>query len=88
MIGKIDSNQIPLEPGSSSGQLNASSALPNSNVDVSVQVKYADLIEGAMQATQTDTERVQQARELLLSGQLECRENIRKAAESIVKFGI
>ena len=88
MIGKIDTNQIPLEPGSSSGQLNAASAFPNSNVDVSVQVKYADLIEGAMRMTQTDTERVQQARDLLLSGQLERSENIRKAAENILKFGI
>ena len=88
MIGKIDTNQLPLEPGSSSGQLNAPNALPNSHADVSVQVQYAHLVEKAMQLTQTDTERVEQVRELLLSGQLERPENIQKAAENIVKFGI
>ena len=88
MIGKIDTNQIPLETGSSSGQHNSASALPDTTVDVSVQVKYAHLIERALQLTQTDTERVQQARELLLSGQLERPENVRKTAENILKFGI
>lgn len=88
MIGKIDINQLPLEPSSSSGQLNATNALSGNDADVSVQVQYAHLVEKAMQLTQTDTERVQQARELLLSGQLERPENIQKAAENIVTFGI
>lgn len=88
MIGKIDTNQLPLDPNSSSGQVNAASTHPNSGVDVSVQVQYAHLVEKAMQLTQTDTERVQQARELLLSGQLDRPENIQKAAENIIKFGI
>jgi len=88
MIEKIDTNQLPLEPGSSSGQPNAAGALPDNNADVSVQVQYASLIEKAIQQPQADTELVQRARELLLSGQLESPENIRKAAENIVKFGI
>lgn len=88
MIGKIDSNQLPLEPGTSPRQSNVAGALPDNDADVSVQVKYAHLIQKAMQQPQTDTQRVQRARDLLLSGQLESPGNIREAAENIVKFGI
>ena len=88
MIGKIDANQIPLEPGSSPGQPTTAGALPDNNADVSVQVQYAFLIEKALQQPETDAQVIQQARDLLLSGQLESPDNIRMAAENIAKFGI
>ena len=88
MIEKIDTNQHLIESALSAGQSNNTSALPDNDADVSVQVNYADLIEKAIQQPQMDTQRVQQARDLLISGQLENPENIRNAAENIVKFGI
>jgi len=80
MIGKIDANQIPLDPGSSPGQPNTAGPLPENNADVSVQVNYAFLIEKALQQPETDAQAIQQARNLILSGQLDSPENIRSAA--------
>ncbi len=89
MIEKIDANQIQgfLEK-SSSRQSGSVGALPGDDADVSVQVDYASLIDRAMQAAQTDTQVVQQAKELLLSGQLESNQSILQAAENIINLGI
>ncbi len=89
MIEKVDTNQIQgfLEK-SSSRQPNSAAALTANDADVSVQVDYASFIDRAMQTPQTDTQAVQKAGELLLSGQLESPENIRKAAENIIDFSI
>ena len=89
MIEKVDSNQIQgfLEK-SSSRQPSSAAALPGNEVDVSVQVNYASFIDRAIQAPQTDSQAVRQARELLLSGQLENPENIQQTAENIITFGI
>ncbi len=88
MIDEVDTNQIRdfLEK-SSSRQPNSAGAIPNDDADVS-QVNYASLIDEAMQSPQTDTQAVQRARELLLSGQLESPERVREAAEYIVNCGI
>lgn len=89
MIDKIDNNQIQdLSEKLSSRQHNSAGTLSNIGEDVSVQVDYASLIDKAAQTPQTDTRDVQRAQELLLSGQLETPENIREAAEDIIKFGI
>jgi len=88
MIEKIDTNQIQDPLGkSSSKQPNCHRVFPDSG-DVSLQVNYASLINKATQIPQADTKAVQQARQVLLSGQLESPENIRAAAENIVNFGI
>ncbi len=89
MIEKVDSNQIQgfLEK-SSSRQPNSAAALPGNEADVSIQVNYSTFIDRAIQAPQTDSQAVQQARELLLSGQLENPENIQQTAENIITFGI
>ena len=89
MIEKVNTSQIQgfLE-NTSSRQPNSAAALTGNDADVSVQVDYASFIDRAMQAPQTDTQAVQRAGELLLSGQLESPENIRKAAENIIEFGI
>jgi hypothetical protein len=88
MIEKIDTSQPLIDSGTPSGQPNSAGALPNKDEDVSVHVNYASLIEKAVQEPQDDAQRVQAARELLQSGQLERPENIRQAAKNIVKYGI
>lgn len=88
MIDKIDTNQPLMESGSSPKQSNSAGAVPDKDADVSVQVNYASLIEKAAKKPKTDPQLIQRARKLLLSGQLETSQNIREAAESIIKFGI
>ena len=89
MIGKIQTNQIrELLEELSSKQLNSGSNAKNSDADVSVQVNYASLIDQAMQVPQADDDVVAAARELLLSGKLESKENCQEAAENIINFGI
>lgn len=88
MINKIDNNQPLIEPGPASGQTNQPRPLPKTGDDVSVQVDYASLIEQALQTPQDEALRIQQARDLLLSGELESPQNIREAAENILKFGV
>jgi len=54
-------------------------------------VDYGTLIEEAKSAEadpRAEAEAVTEARELLLSGQLETPENIRSAAENIVRLGV
>jgi hypothetical protein len=53
-----------------------------------LQADFADLINQAIQASQTEMDAVQRARALLESGQLTNLENIRSAAENIITFGI
>jgi len=88
MIEKIDTKQSLMEPGSSSIKPNSAGAIPDKDADVSVHVTYASLIEKAMQTPQIDTQLVQRARELLLSGELENPKIIREAVKNIIKFGI
>ncbi len=53
-----------------------------------LQADFADLINQAIQASETETKAVQRARALLESGQLTSLENTRSAAENLVTFGI
>jgi len=89
MIEKVDTNQIQgfLEK-SSSRQPNSTAALPDNDVNASIQVDYASFIDRAMQTPQTDSKAVQQTKELLLSGQLESPKNIRRVAKNIIILGI
>ena len=89
MIEQIGSNNQPLiESGSSTGQPNTPGALRGNDVDVSIQVNYASLVDKAIQPPKTDDQRVQQAREILLSGKLDSIETIKEAAENILKYGV
>ncbi len=56
--------------------------------DATLQVSFADLINQAIQASETDMDVVQKARELLQSGRLTSPQNIRSAAAEIIRFGI
>lgn len=86
---KIETNGIQDFLGKSPPkQLNSAGALSNNDADASLRANYASLIDEATQIPDTDTNTVQQAQQLLLSGQLESPENIRAAAENIITFGI
>ncbi len=89
MINNIQNNQITQAMGRNT--------LPHADVtskpaaersDATLQADFADLINQAIQASQTETDAVRRARALLESGQLTSLENIRSAAENIVTFGI
>jgi hypothetical protein len=89
MIDKIENNQVPdILKESSAMQSNSSNNPAKTGLDASLQVSYDSLIEQAIQTQPEDTNVVQQARELLSSGQLDTLQNIQAAAEAIVKFGI
>jgi hypothetical protein len=89
MIEKINTNQISdFMDKPVSKQPNTTGAVPDINTDVSIDVNYASLINKAIQVPEADTQAVQRAKELLKSGKLESPENIKQAAENIIKFGI
>ena len=89
MIEKIENNQVPdILKESSAMQSSPSNISAKTGLDVSLQISYDSLIEQAKQIPPEDASVIQQARELLLSGQLDNPENIRAAAEAIVKFGV
>ena len=89
MIEKVDTNQIQsfLEKTPSRMKKNVA-AFAGNDAEVSVQVDYASFIENAIKVPQTDSKVIEQAKKLLLSGELESSENIQKAAENILNFGI
>lgn len=89
MIEKINNNHIPdIFKESSPKQPGPSASSPNKQADASLQVTYDSLIEKAKEIPPEDANAVQRARQILLSGKLESPENIRAAAENIVRFGI
>ncbi len=89
MIEKIDTSQFQgFVEKSSSRQPNSAAGLGDNNADVSVQVNYASFIDKAIKFQQIDTQTVQRARELLLSGELENPKNILQTAENIITFGV
>ena len=89
MIEKINNNQINNIVGrTSSDPETTTTNSTGSEVDALVQVNHDGLIEQASQLPQSDPNAVELARELLASGELESDENLRAAAENIIKFGI
>ena len=89
MIEKINNSQVPdILKESFSKQPEPSKGSADNQADASLYIGNESLIEKAMQIPPEDADAVQRARQLLLSGQLENPENIRAAAENILKFGI
>lgn len=89
MIEQIGINNQPLfESGPPTGQQVPSGGLRGNDVDVSIQVNYASLVEKALQPPQDDDQRLQQARELLLSGALDSDDIIEGAIENLLMYGI
>jgi hypothetical protein len=85
MIEKINNNQISDILKESASKQTRETAGPASD---SLQVDYEALIEKAAQQPEKDADAVQRAQQLLLSGQIDSPQNIRAAAEKIVKLGI
>jgi hypothetical protein len=86
---KIDADKIhDILTQSSATQPNSTKPAPDNDTDASLQVDFAAFIEKATQTPPADTEAVQHAQELLLSGQLESPENCREAAENIIELSI
>jgi phage tail tape-measure protein len=56
--------------------------------DATLRSQYASTIRKALESDQSDAQAVQQAREALISAQLDTYENIEQTAENILKFGI
>jgi hypothetical protein len=86
MIDRVDNNQ-PLA-GASSMFSNKKRALTDNDLDVSINSDYSFLIEMAMKSSQTDSELIEKACELVRTGELESPQNFQKAAEKIITFGI
>jgi len=89
MIDKINTNQIREMLEKSAALLpDASTPRVDTQIDASLQTDFGSLIEDAVKSPQTDEQAVQNARELLASGQLETPENFIDAAMRIIDFGI
>ena len=89
MIENINASQVGSILGNTPLQSpDPAKSRPANNLDATLQISFADLIEKAKQPPVADADAVQQARELLLSGKLTSPENIRSAAQSILDFGI
>ena len=90
MIEKIgsNSNNNLIKPERPSRKCSSAEGTTKTDAAASLEVNSADLIGKALQTTQDDAAIVQKAQKLLASGELESAENIRQAAENIVKFGI
>ena len=83
MIDKINNSQVQ-NLINSGKQSNSVKNVPDNDIDASLQVNYAPVI----QDNDDNAEAVEHARNLLLSGELESPENIKDAAENIIEFGI
>lgn len=92
MIDKINNNQIPdiLREGREAlaKPTPRSQSAGGNNADASLQVSYELLLEQAKQEPVNDADIVERARRMVMSGELDRPENIRKAAEKLLKFGI
>ena len=89
MINKINNNRISdMLKDLPSRQAGTAPASGQTKADASLQVSYDAVIEKAAQAPAESADAVANARQLLLSGELDNPENIRKAAENIAAFGI
>jgi len=89
MIDKIGSNPISDLLGKTTNkQVGSGTSGPTNDADASLQVDFGALIDKAAEAQPSDAKAVEKAKQLLQSGQLDTAENIMKAADNILKFGI
>ncbi len=89
MIDKINNNPVnEIYDKQMASKSDAKKALGLENPDAVEQFNYAELINQAHQNLDIDDKKVQQAKKLLSSDQLDTAANIRKAAENMIDFGI
>jgi len=91
MIENVNNNQIngmPANPLEQTGKTTpkASGKKP---VDMNIKADYKALGQKAIEADKTNNpEKIQQAQQMIASGEIDNIENIRQAAENIIKYGI
>lgn len=56
--------------------------------DVDLRVDFASLVNQATESAQTNIEAVEEARQLLRSGQLITPQSVRSAAQNMLEFGV
>ncbi|MBP7051118.1 MAG: hypothetical protein KBE65_08895 [Phycisphaerae bacterium] len=89
MIENVQNNHITHRMGMNSvSQADTSNRPTASDLDATVQVNFAGMVNQALQADETDVDAVQKAKELLQTNRLTTPENIRSAAENMLTFGI
>jgi hypothetical protein len=88
MIEKIDNNKVSDVLKDISKQSGPSAPKADNQPDASLQITHQAIIEQAGQVPSQDVNAVEEARKLILSGQLDTPENIRAAAQNIAKFGV
>lgn len=89
MIDNINANQVGHMLGKTTlSNPDATNRRIQDDTDATLHVSFADLIAKAKESTPADATAVEQAKELLLSGQLTSPENVRSAAENMLKFGV
>ncbi|MEN6576831.1 MAG: hypothetical protein ABFD90_10855 [Phycisphaerales bacterium] len=89
MIENIRNNHVAHMAGmNSTPQTNLTSRPAAGDLDATLQVNFADMVNQALQAAETDADAVEKAKELIQSGRLTTPENVRSAAENLLKFGI
>jgi len=89
MIENVQNNHITHRMGMNSvSQADTSNRPTASDLDATVQVNFAGMVNQALQADETDADAVQKAKELLQTNRLTTPENIRSAAENMLTFGI
>ena len=89
MIENVNNNPVGRVMGMNTGPHADTVSRPAANdSDATLQVNFADMVNQALLASETDTDAVEKAKELLQSNRLTTPENIRSAAESIATYGI
>ena len=90
MINPVNNNKIQnLLTQQTANQTKNPVADSAADKNAELQVNFASLIEKAIQAdSQQNPNAVQNAKNLLISGELDNIENIRKAAQNIIDLGI
>ena len=89
MIVNISTHQVGQTLGTPPlSHADPENAHAQNDLDASLQVDFADLINRAKQAAETDADAIERARELLQSGELISEASLHSAAESILTLGI
>ena len=89
MIDKIGTDRIrDMAEQSAPRQPEASTPLAESQIDASLHVDYASLVEKALQIPEINTSAVEEARLQLLSGNLDTLDSAKEAARNMLEYGI
>jgi hypothetical protein len=89
MIDNIESTRIQEISSNSPIRQSDFAKIPlDDDIDVSLKISYAYIINRATQIPETDNNSVQEACELLKSGRLENNASTRAAAEKMIELGI